>query len=374
MEHYVVKEMTLWLDLLGELQAAQHVVPITSGVELLPLPSTPLSTATLRPMTAKSYTWSKSDLTELGEIEEMKVLSGGLTTLADELDLLRRTVESHYVRLCSLESHLTSQSLLSRQGSSSEPLVGTNGPTSETQSATASSSEPHLNSSQRDPSSNPMAFNSLEELEARQRRLRLELTSQMQSIEKSFLKQQQASQQLKTLESRWETMIEKMSKRLQEIDTLRYGLLGSWRYSVSLLCFCIFWPLICRYFWVNYGWAWARALAKRIPWRRKVVVKVPEPKTLTSTVVSALTNAPAVTQAASSAMSMISNAASAPALTQAASSAMNMISNTSAAAASLPGTPALTQAASSAASMISNAASTVTASAAPVLERLTFWK
>lgn len=365
MEENLGKDMNLWLDLLWELQAAYKVTPVAKVVETLPPPQSPSTTPSLRPMTAKSYTWSTHDLHELGEIEEMKVLNGGLSNLADELDTLRRTVESHYVRLCSLESHLTSQSLVCKQPPTSDSSTANCGPILDSHSATASSSEQLLVSSQPGAS---LAFNSLEELEARQRTLRLQLTGQMQSIEKSFLKQQQASQQLKTLESRWESMLDKMSKRLQEIDTLRYGLLGSWRYSVSILCFIIFWPLIVRYFWITYGRNWARKIAMRLAWKRAIVAKVPiAPAALslsnavasTAPIIQAATNMitpPGLVQAATSAMSS-------PGLIQTAASAMS--------------SPSLIQAASSAISAITNAATNVSAGAHPVLSRLTpqnFWR
>lgn len=315
MEEHVIKDMNLWLDLLWERHGAHKAIeiapkPIEASITP-PLQATtpsPIPMTSLRPMTAKSYTWSSHDLHELGEIEEMKVLNGGLSNLADELDSLRRTVESHYVRLCSLSSHLASQSvgsganLRSQQIHSNSPSphalpngltpnnsnanqgnaqnnaannANANASDAQSRTETNSSSSRLVLANHRDQhTSHQMAFNSLEELEARQRALRLQLTAQMQNIEKSFLKQQQASQQIKTLEARWDNMINKMSKRLQEIDTLRYGLLGSWRYSVSILCFIILWPLIVRYAWISFGKRWARSLAARLAWKRQTIAKV----------------------------------------------------------------------------------------------------
>lgn len=319
MEDHVSKDMNLWLDLLWELQVSHKATVVPKVVEPVAPVQSPSPSPSTRPMTAKAYTWSSHDLIELGEIEEMKVLTGGLSNLSDELDSLRRTVESHYVRLCSLESHLSSQTLASKQSVNTESTPSANGQNADSQSATASSSEQLLITSQRDQHNSNLVFNSLEELEARQRALRLQLTSQMQNIEKSFLKQQQASQQLKTLESRWENMLDKMTKRLQEIDTLRYGLLGSWRYSVSILCFIIFWPLIVRYFWITYGRKWARKFARRLVWNRKSVVKAiaPAAKPSSSAIISAATTAAStgtigsqVVNSASSALSALSNAAS----------------------------------------------------------------
>lgn len=364
MEENLGKDMNLWLDLLWELQAAHKVAPVAKVIETLPPPQSPSPAPSLRPMTAKSYTWSTHDLHELGEIEEMKVLNGGLSNLADEFETLRSSVESHYVRLCSLESHLSSQSTASKQTPASDTLAGNNVSTLETHSATPSSSEQHLVSSQ---PGIAFPFNSLEELESRQRELRLQITFQMQSIEKSFLKQQQASQQLKTLESRWESMLDKMSKRLQEIDTLRYGLLGSWRYSVSILCFIIFWPLIVRYFWITYGRNWARRIATRLLWKRAVPPKLPPPAALS--VSNVVASAAPFLQAATSAMT-------APGLIQAATSAISSPGIIQAASSAMT-SPSIVQAASSAMSAISNAAANVSAGAHPVLSRLTpqnFWR
>lgn len=295
MEEESMKEMNLWLDMLWERHMAHkaletHKPPILDlePVMVVATPVTSPSVHSSRQLASKAFARSTHDLQELGELEEIKVLSGGLSNLSSELDLLRRTVESHYVRLCSLEAHLTSQSQAFRASSStdSHSTQGLNVPVHLAETSTSvtgtSTSSSALNPP---PHTSHMAFNSVEELETRQRVLRSQLTAQMQNIEKSILKQQQASQQIKSLESRWETMIDSMGRHLQDIDTLRYGLLGTWKFSLSVFCFIIIWPLIVRYLWKSYGKKWVLNLIHKYWQTNKKTIAV---TSSTSTVASSI--------------------------------------------------------------------------------------
>ena len=338
MEEEASKEMGLWMDVLWEshmaYKALQNSRPQTLEMEpSVAPPATAVSTTptVIRSMAARSYNWSSQNLQEMGELEEMKVLSGGISHLSDELDLLRRTVESHYVRLCSLESHLSSQS------QSNRPVLQTSLPQSTVEMgdsnsallASSSSSSP-LKSLRATQQIQPpqLAFNSLEELEARQRELRSQLTTQMQHLEKSLLKQQQASLQFSSLESRWEAMYDKMTKRLQYIDTMRYGLFGSWRYSVSLLLFIIIWPLVVRYMWISFGRSWIHAITKKY-WRWNVKQAALEFITRCTGMVLRKTPAPPTSISASSPIARIAaTAASNPSVTTVVAAASNAIVET----------------------------------------------
>jgi hypothetical protein len=300
MEEEVRKEMTLWLELVWESQIAYTAHKSAQSEISESAPSTSLAVAStstpMRTISSKSYTRSSQDLQELGELEEMRVLSGGMAALSDELDALRRTVESHYLRLCSLESHLTSQTV--SRGSRLHSVVSTPPLQDGSVSDESSIQLPHQHLIDH-------TYNSLDELDARQRALRTQLSAQMQSIEKAFLKQQQASQQIKTLESRWDVMVDKMNKRLQEIDTLRYGVLGSWRQTLSIAGFIIVWPLIVRFIWIMFAKKWFTFLLRRYYWKTAV-----NAETTSSLVPKVASSLQSTTSAVSSIASTITNVAS----------------------------------------------------------------
>jgi hypothetical protein len=312
MEEEIVKDMNLWMEMLLERHMAHKAMqmhrPLVEDLES-PLSSSALSSGSVvapgRALVSKAMGRSAHDLQGLGEMEEIRVLSGGLSSLSSELDLLRRTVESHYVRLCSLESHLISQSQSHR--THSNPEANAHGQINErhlneTSTVTTGASTSSLGLSPAQANVH-VAFNSLEELEARQRSLRSQLTAQMQNIEKAILKQQQASQQIKTLESRWDTMIDTMTKHLQEIDTLRFGLFGSWRYSLSLFSFIIIWPLIVRYFWKSFGKRWIFNFIKRY-WKTSQKNHIlPSPSSAASTATAATAAVVAVSSSIASSSS-----------------------------------------------------------------------
>lgn len=257
MEEESTRDMKLWMELLWESYTAHKALEerrkreeaTAALLSSSPAAQVPLS----RPITQKSYSWSSHDLQELGEREEIKVLNTGMATLSDDIESLRRTVESHYLRLCSLETSLSSQSSTTQPSDTpSTSTLGATGranPQLETLSTSSPAQKALLATTTPTQQTPGLAFNSLAELEVRQKALRAQLTSQMQSIEKSFLKHQQASQHIKVLESRWEIMLDKMNRQLQDIDTLRFGVLASWRQWLSFIGFVILWPLIVRYAW-----------------------------------------------------------------------------------------------------------------------------